>query len=116
MEQKKRATGAAPCNTKTNLPAKVMKDSDLSKVYRYFLNNVATSLECAFAVDRLRNSVTWYIDMLEQSGKLMAVRRGRDPYTGRTAKFYTADRSKWPERKPDSQLTLFNKEGGAAWE
>ena len=116
MAQKKRATGAAPCNTKTNLPTKVMKDSDLSKVYRYFLNNVATSLECAFAVDRLRNSVTWYIDRLEQCGKLMVVRRGRDPYTGRTAKLYTADRSKWPERKPDPQLTLFTKDGGAAWE
>ena len=113
MEERKRATEAAPLNFND---AKLHKDSDLCKVYRYFLTHTATSLECAFAVDRLRNSVTWYVDALEQAGHLMAVRKGRDPYTGRMAKLYTADQSKWPKRESNPQITLFSKEGGAAWE
>lgn len=113
MRKKERATGAAPSLNLTG--AKLQKDNDLCKVYQYFLTHIGTSLECAFAIDRLRNSVTWYIDDLEQAGHLMAIRKGRDPYTGHLAKFYTADKSKWPQQQPDPQLSLFDEKGGEAW-
>ena len=87
--------------------AKVESSKDISKVLDYFRYNVGTSLDCAIATHVLRNSITWYIDMLEKEQLLQAVYKKPDSTTGYKAKYYTADRSLWSKQPTYRQLSLF---------
>ena len=104
MEQKKRATGAAPIQDLTG--AKVRQEKDIEKVLDFFRYTVGTTLDCMFATGILRNSVTWYVRDLEQMGLLQAIYVAPDRRTHFMAKHYSADPSKWVN-KPDTQLSLF---------
>lgn len=112
MEQKKRATGAAP-NLNLN-GTKVRKEKDIEKIVNYFRYTVGTTLDCMFATGVLRNSVTWYIRDLERMGVLQAIYKAPDRRTHFMAKHYSADPQKW-QNKPNTQLSLFDG-GGAQWE
>ena len=104
MEQKERATGAAPIQDLTG--AKVRQEKDIEKVLDYFRYTVGTTLDCMFATSILRNSITWYVHSLERLGLLQAIYVAPDRRTHFMAKHYSADPSKWVN-KPDSQLSLF---------
>ena len=104
MEQKKRATEAAPIQNLTG--AKVHNPTDLAKVLDYFRYTTGTTLDCMFATGILRNSVTWYIRDLERLGLLQAIYVAPDRRTHFMAKHYSADPSKW-QTKPNPQLSLF---------
>lgn len=95
------------------LDAKVVNNGgntkDLAKVLEYFRYTTATTLMCFLATGILRNSVTWYVSFLEEAGMLRVAKKAADPYTGRMAKYYTADESKFPKVQC-VQLNLF-KEG-----
>lgn len=112
MEQKKRATEAAPSQNLT--AAKVNNPSDLSKVLEYFRYTTGTTLDCMFGTGILRNSITYYVRDLETLGLLQAIYIAPDKRTHREAKYYSANPQKW-QKKPDTQLSLFG-EGGASWE
>ena len=112
MEQKKRATGAAPIQDLTG--AKVHNPTDVAKVLDYFRYTTGTTLDCMFATGILRNCITWYVRDLERLGLLQAIYIAKDRRTHFYAKHYSADPAKWVE-KHDMQLPLFE-EGGAAWE
>ena len=104
MEQKKRATEAAPIQNLTG--AKVRQEKDIEKVLDFFRYTVGTTLDCMFSTGILRNSVTWYVHDLERLGLLQAIYKARDKRTHFMAKHYSADPSKWVN-KPDTQLSLF---------
>ena len=112
MEQKKRATEAAPIQNLTG--AKVHNPTDLAKVLDYFRYTTGTTLDCMFDTGVLRNSITYYVRDLEAMGLLQAIYVAPDKRTHFMAKHYSADPAKWVE-KHDMQLPLFE-EGGAAWE
>ena len=59
MEQKKRATEAAPSLNFNG--TKVQKDKDIEKVLDFFRYKVGTTLDCMFATGVLRNCITWYV-------------------------------------------------------
>ena len=104
MEQKKRATEAAPIQNLTG--AKVHNPTDVAKVLDYFRYTTGTTLDCMFATGILRNCITWYVHSLERLGLLQAIYVAPDRRTHFMAKHYSADPSKWVN-KPDSQLSLF---------
>ena len=104
MEQKKRATEAAPIQDLTG--AKVRQEKDIEKVLDFFRYKVGTTLDCMFATGVLRNCITWYVKDLEQMGLLQAIYKARDKRTHFMAKHYSADPQKWVN-KPDTQLSLF---------
>ena len=104
MEQKKRATEAAPIQDLTG--AKVQQEKDIEKVLDFFRYKVGTTLDCMFATGVLRNCITWYVKDLEQMGLLQAIYKARDKRTHFMAKHYSADPQKWVN-KPDTQLSLF---------
>lgn len=104
MEQKKRATEAAPIQDLTG--AKVRQEKDIEKVLDFFRYKVGTTLDCMFATGVLRNCITWYVKDLEQMGLLQAIYKARDKRTHFMAKHYSADPSKW-QTKPNPQLSLF---------
>ena len=104
MEQKKRATEAAPIQDLTG--AKVRQEKDIEKVLDYFRYTTGTTLDCMFATGILRNSITWYIHDLERLGLLQAIYVAPDRRTHFMAKHYSADPSKW-QTKPNPQLSLF---------
>ena len=104
MEQKKRATEAAPIQDLTG--AKVRQEKDIEKVLGFFRYKVGTTLDCMFATGVLRNCITWYVRDLERLGLLQVIYKARDKRTHFTAKHYSADPSKW-QNKPDTQLSLF---------
>lgn len=112
MEQKKRATGAAPIQDLTG--AKVHNPTDVAKVLDYFRYTTGTTLDCMFATGVLRNSITYYVRDLEAMGLLQAIYVAPDKRTHFMAKHYSANPSKW-QKKHDMQLSLFGEEGGASW-
>ena len=82
------------------------KTKDLTKVLEYFHYKVGTSLDCALSTGVLRNSITWYIQELEDLGLLQAIKKDKDKTTGFRAKHYSANKSLWP--KPSfRQLTIW---------
>lgn len=85
---------------------KISNFCQLARVLEYFLHNVGTSLDCAFATGILRNCITWYIRDLLRMNLLRAVYVGRDRRTGFMANHYTADRSKWPVANENTQYEL----------
>ena len=104
MEQKKRATGAAPV-----IPtAKVGQEKDICKILAYFRYKTATTLDAMLATGVLRNSITWYVRDLERLGELQSVCTMPDRHTKRMAKYYSADRSKWPQKSQKRELGLFD--------
>ena len=90
---------ATPTKDIANIANNPEKEKDLARVLEYFRYKVGTSLDCAISTKILRNSVTWYIAMLEDMGLLMAVKVGKDKTTGFHAKFYSADQNEWPSHK-----------------
>lgn len=92
------------------LAAKVVNNDgntkDLAKVLEYFRYTTATTLMCFLATGILRNSVTWYVSFLEKAGMLRVVHKAADPFTGKMAKYYTADETKFPKVQC-VQLDLF---------
>lgn len=104
MEQKKRATEAAPSLNFNE--TKIHNPSDLSKVLDYFRYTTGTTLDCMFATGVLRNCITWYVRDLERLGLLQAIYTAPDKRTHCQAKHYSADPAKWVN-KPDTQLSLF---------
>ena len=105
MEQKVRATEAAPIQNLTG--AKVRQEKDIEKVLDYFRYTVGTTLDCMFATGVLRNCITWYVRDLERLGLLQAIYIDKDRRTHFYAKHYSADPAKWAQVKPDAQLSLF---------
>lgn len=102
--------GAAAANTPTEAGAKVTNNGgntkDLAIILEYFRYRVATTMEAFLETGVMRWSITWYVRYLEEAGLLQTVKRGADPITGHTAKFYSADPAKW--QKPRYiQLSLF---------
>ena len=109
MEQKKRATEAAPSLNLTG--TKVRQEKDIEKVLDYFRYTVGTTLDCMFATGVLRNCITWYVRDLERLGLLQAIYIAKDRRTHFYAKHYSADPAKWAQAKTDTQLSLFGEEG-----
>ncbi|HIX87181.1 MAG TPA: hypothetical protein H9848_11340 [Candidatus Parabacteroides intestinigallinarum] len=107
MEQKKRATEAAPIQNLTG--AKVRQEKDIEKVLDFFRYKVGTTLDCMFATGVLRNCITWYVPDLERLGLLQAIYIAKDRRTHFYAKHYSADPAKWVQVKTDAQLSLFGK-------
>lgn len=105
MEQKERATEAAPIQKLTG--AKVQQEKDIEKVLDFFRYKVGTTLDCMFATGVLRNCITWYVRDLERLGLLQAIYIAKDRRTHFYAKHYSADPAKWAQGKPDAQLSLF---------
>lgn len=108
MAKLNRAAEAAPI-----IPsAKVHQEKDIAKVLAFFRYKVGTSLDCALHINRLRNSVTWYIKALEEMGLLQAIFKAKDQHTGYTAKHYSANPAMWKQKPIRRELDLFG-EGGA---
>ena len=99
-----------PSTIKNITGAKVVNNGgntkDLFKVLEYFRYTTATTLMCFLATGILRNSLTWYVKFLEEAGMLRVAKKAADPFTGRVAKYYTADESKFPKVQC-VQLDLF---------
>ena len=78
------------------LDAKVVNNGgntkDLFKVLEYFRYTTATTLMCFLA-----------------TGMLRVAKKAADPFTGRVAKYYTADESKFPKVQC-VQLDLFKED------
>ena len=95
------------------LDAKVVNNGgntkDLFKVLEYFRYTTATTLMRFLATGILRNSLTWYVKFLEEAGMLRVAKKAADPFTGRVAKYYTADESKFPKVQC-VQLDLFKED------
>lgn len=109
MEEKRRGTASA--STPQNAGAKVANNGgnikDLAIILQFFRYREATTLEAFIETGIMRWSITWYVRYLEDAGLLQVVKRGADPITGHTAKFYSADPAKWQKPK-HLQLSLFN--------
>ena len=88
-----------------NDTAKIGSSKDITKVLAYFRYKVATTLDAAFDLGMLRNSITWYVRDLEAMGLLQAIYKRPDATTGYKANYYSADPNLWI-RKPQ-QLSLF---------
>lgn len=104
--------GTAVATPKHRASAKVSDfcetSKDMLRFFEYFRYKVGTSLDCALDLGILRNSVTWYIDMLEKENLLQAIYRRPDRTTGFLAKWYSADQSKWRKQSRNLQLSLFD--------
>lgn len=74
--------------------------SDLEKVKMFFRDNVGTTLDCFIVTGILRNSITYYVAFLEAHNEIQAIYVGRDQTTGRMAKHYSTDKSKWKKQFP----------------
>ena len=92
--------------------AKVDDSKDIDKVCAFFRYKTATTLDAAFETGVLRNSITWYVSILEGLGMLQAVRRMPDAHTGHMAKYYSANPDLWHQslRPQPIQLDLFTKD------
>ena len=92
--------------------AKVDDSKDIDKVCAFFRYKTATTLDAAIETGILRNSITWYVSILEGLGMIQAVKRWPDTRTGRMAKYYSANPGLWHKslRPQPRQLNLFAKE------
>lgn len=92
--------------------AKIANSKDIIKIYDYFRYKTATTLDAALNTGILRNSITWYVKMLEDMGVLKAVFSAPDRHTGRVAKHYSSNPDEWKRLlKPKAiQLELSGKE------
>jgi len=106
MEMKKAAEAAPIIPT-----AKVRQEKDICKILTYFRYKTATTLDAMLATGVLRNSITWYVRDLERLGELQAVCVKPDKHTKRMAKYYSADRNKWPQKPRKLELCLFDFDG-----
>ena len=98
MEMRK-AAEAAPI-----IPsAKVHQEKDICKILAY--------LDAMLATGVLRNSITWYVRDLQRLGELQVVCVKPDKHTKRMAKYYSADRNKWPQKPLKRELCLFDFNG-----
>lgn len=100
MEQDKGAAAVATTPESLSISgAKLLlineQNKDILKILAYFRYTIGTTLDAAMATGVLRNSITWYVKFLEQVHLLRAVFRRPDRKTGRMAKWYTADVTKW---------------------
>lgn len=91
MSQKKKAVRRPPHH---NTGAKITDEKDISKVFRFFRYTTGTTLDCMLSTGILRNSITYYVRELENAGMLQAIYRMPDVHTNRTAKYYSADKTK----------------------
>lgn len=91
--------------------AKVRQEKDLCKILAYFRYKTATTLDAMLATGVLRNSIIWYVRDLERLGELQAVCVKPDRHTKRMAKYYSADRNKWPQKPLKRELCLFDFNG-----
>lgn len=89
----------------TEYIANVQNYTDLQKVLDFFLHNIGTSLDCAMHTHILRNSICYYIAMLERLDMVRWIFVRRDRTTGHRAKHYSADKSLWRDEQ-HLQLTL----------
>ena len=106
MEMRK-AAEAAPI-----IPsAKVHQEKDICKILAYFRYKTATTLDAMLATGVLRNSITWYVRDLQRLGELQVVCVKPDKHTKRMAKYYSADRNKWPQKPLKRELCLFDFNG-----
>ena len=92
MDIRKKATEAA-----NHLPteAKVRDEKDIDKVFEFYRYTTVTTLDCMLETGILRNSITYYVQDLEEMGLLKAICRKRDKNTNRMAKHYSSDPAKW---------------------
>ena len=111
--KKKEMAHTTSAHATTNTVAKVQNFGDnikdLTKVLDYFRYTTGTTLDCMLATGVLRNSITWYVLLLQTIGVLQAVCRQPDRHTGRLAKHYSADPTQW-NKTNCQQLSLFGKE------
>ncbi|MCD8291607.1 MAG: hypothetical protein LUC91_08940 [Prevotella sp.] len=84
---------------------------ELTKVLTYFFTNTETTLSCALDLDILRNSITFYVALLERNGLLQAVEVRPDRRTGHKAKHYSSNPSKWIKPRY-VELSLFDRKDG----
>lgn len=75
--------------------AKLDNSKGIIKIYDYFRYKTATTLDAALGTGIPRNSITWYVDMLEKMGELKAVYSAPDQRTGRVAKHYSSNPGEW---------------------
>lgn len=89
--------------------AKVSDYTDMTKVLEYYRYNTGTTLDAAFDLGILRNSITYYVRDLEELGVLRAVFKKPDVRTGHKAKYYSANPKLWKACKPQLlELSLFS--------
>ena len=105
MDQKEKAVRRPP--KLINAEAKITDEKDISKVFRFFRYTTGTTLDCMLSTGVLRNSITYYVRELENAGMLQAIYRMPDVHTNRTAKYYSADKTKWISTN-NRQLSLFD--------
>lgn len=91
--------------------AKVHQEKDICKILAYFRYKTATTLDAMLATGILRNSITWYVRDLQRLGELQVVCVKPDKHTKRMAKYYSADRNKWPLKPLKRELCLFDFNG-----
>ncbi|MCD8297057.1 MAG: hypothetical protein LUC88_05735 [Prevotella sp.] len=92
--------------------AKVHKEKDMAKVLEYFRYKTETTLSCAMETGILRNSITYYVKILEKAGLLQVVGKSPDRRTGHNAKHYSSDPKKWIKPRY-VELSLFARKEGA---
>lgn len=84
---------------------------DMSAVYSYFMFNTCTTRDAEEVTGVHRESITWYVSMLEAEGLLVAVYQAPDRNTKRISKYYSANPEVWAQyaAKPQPvELSLFN--------
>lgn len=116
MDEKRGTPESAPQYTGAKVGIIPETTKDLLKVLEYFRYTTGTTLDCAKDTGILRNSITWYVAMLEKMKLLQAVCLKPDKTTGFNAKHYSADPSNW-HRQVLAEPTLFveaGEKGGAA--
>ena len=105
MDKKRKAVRRPP--KLINAEAKITDEKDISKVFRFFRYTTGTTLDCMLSTGILRNSITYHVRELERMGLLQDIYRMPDAHTKRTAKYYSADKTKWTSTN-NRQLSLFD--------
>ncbi|MGL4519347.1 MAG: hypothetical protein ACRCUJ_06645 [Phocaeicola sp.] len=87
------------------------KDNTFSGQLRIVFQSFFSSSKTMFQVEKetgiSRSNVCRYVAMMEESGVIKFLYKGYCPISGYMAGFYSTDRSKWVELKPNPQLSLF---------
>ncbi len=109
MNKKAKGCGEVTTPQRQDNGAKVSDYSDMTKLLEYYRHKTGTTLDAAFDLKILRNSITYYVRDLEKLGVLRAIFKKPDVRTGRKAKYYSANPKLWKASKPQQlELSLFD--------